>query len=73
MKKVFEIKSPEEIPPESIQDENKKNLFSDLFFGLAENDKREQRKYVVYYDFQSKVWKFVGGFGGKKKLIEYYV
>lgn len=73
MKKEFEIKSPEEIPPESLQDQNKKNLYSDLFFGLAENDQKQQRKYVVYYDFEAKAWKFVGGFGGKKKLIEYYI
>lgn len=70
MKVEFEVKSPEEIPPKSQSKINQIANCSDSFFGIAENDLKEVRKYVCYYDFTEKKWCFIGG-TGEKKLIEY--
>lgn len=72
MKKEIEIKNPEESPPKSNSKINQIANCSDTYFGIAENDLKEVRKCLCYYDFSEKQWCFIGGVG-KKKLIEYYI
>ena len=70
--KEFIVENPEIIPPQSKSKINMIANCSETYFGRAENDLKEVRKCLCYYDFSAKEWCFIGGVG-KKKLIEYYI
>lgn len=70
--KEFKIENPEKLPPKSKDNFLQNQNCSDMYFGIAQGDEGNVRKYVCYYDFSAKKWCFIGGVG-KKVLIEYYI
>ena len=63
--KEFKIENPEKLPPKSKDNFLQNQNCSDMYFGIAQGEEGNVRKYVCYYDFSAK--KMVFYWWGREK------